>query len=397
MRNYRDGVLRPYIEGFRASSVDGRTLHVLSEMDGPRLAQWLETKMDIAPENQTILISAMDSLLFTQYDVHSRLLWFEQQIKSIKESSSEIKMAKRAMTIIVNGDDSPTGQNEMDMMVNSIKGEVTGLKEIHKVLTAEWEKLEKLGKENFMKLDSGELFKILHRMEKQLSKLSHKMQKYQVYQQFSSMIALRKRMCNTVLGELNAGGIESPILQEKHWKEIFQLLDIKRDGSMSLVLEDLWSVNLLKHLNEIRAICHRAQSENSSAKRIQSMIMTPKEPNGTREERNLSLEEEFEDQSSTETEEKSLNKQEYLLSAKASDIEIGNSLERDLQSATMTAITDEIESEEHSSEEQHPLGITTKTSDDEIEDDALSRVSPIYKRPRHSVVASKLSISVHVE
>merc|ERR1719474_603010 len=156
-------------------------------------------------------------------------------------------------------------------MLDAMKQEMAALNEVHAALTVQWEKLKKIGQENFMRCDTRDLSKSLRLMEEECAQLPSKFKQYEVFKKFMSIVINKKKMSKEILGELNAGGIESPILKEKHWKELFQLLHIKRAKSTQLVIEDLWSINLLKFLNEIRAICSVAQGENSLEKFLEEL------------------------------------------------------------------------------------------------------------------------------
>ncbi len=70
-------------------------------------------------------------------------------------------------------------------------------------------------------------------MEEELSKLPNKMKTYQVYHKFIEIIRAKKKMNKNVLGDLNAGGIDNPILRQKHWRDLFKILGIQKCISIS--------------------------------------------------------------------------------------------------------------------------------------------------------------------
>eukprot|EP01083_Nonionella_stella_P096780 272139_1 len=263
LKNYEGGALRPIIENFRSKGADGRLLYAISKMEGARLKSSLVRMLEISNEaHQNHLIGAMQTLLFTHSDVHTKLSQFDQSIKIIEEQYAEITTAKKAMSVVVDGvgmDD----DHQIEIQLDNIKKEMEGLNEVHKALTVQWEKLQKIGKDQFMRLDTRELGKTLRAMEEELSHLPNKMKTYQVFGKFMEIIKLKKKMNKNVLGDLNAGGVDNPILRQKHWRELFQLLGIKKSNANALIVEDLWSINLLKYLDQIRSVCLVAQGENA--------------------------------------------------------------------------------------------------------------------------------------
>merc|ERR1712228_451481 len=162
LKEYEGGLLRPIIENFRSKSADGRLLFAISKMEGSRLKSSLVRLLEISNETQqNNLINAMQTLLFTHSDA---------AIGQIEESYADIKIAKNAMSGVIEsmpGDDA----QQVEVMVDSIKKEMEGLKAVHKALTFQWEALQKMGQQKFMPLDVRELGKTLRSMEEELSKL----------------------------------------------------------------------------------------------------------------------------------------------------------------------------------------------------------------------------------
>ena len=89
------------------------------------------------------------------------------------------------------------------------------------------------------------------------------MKTYQVFSKFMDILKEKKKMNKNLLGDLAAGGVENPILRPKHWSQVFKILSIRNKTSSSLILADIWDMNLMKYLNELREILTTAQGENA--------------------------------------------------------------------------------------------------------------------------------------
>jgi dynein heavy chain 1 len=271
LRDYEGGILRPLIETFRTKGGDGQVLHAISKRHGVQKRHALIRSLEITDEQQqNNLITAMDGLLFTHSDVHHCLQEFEDRVTQITESYVGIRTARNAMKVVVDsiaGDD----DSQVEAMLGSITKEMHGLAEVHKALTLQWSKLHEIGRQPFLRLDIRELGKALREIQEELAKLPNKMRTYEVYGKFVDILNQKQKMTKNILGDLCAGGIESPILKHKHWCKIFKLLSIKKSNANSLIVEDLWSINLNKYMQELTAITLVAQGENALQKFLEEL------------------------------------------------------------------------------------------------------------------------------
>jgi len=263
LRDYEGGQLRGLTENFKTHFVDGRVLHAISKKDGPLLRGELSRNLEITdPQDQDKVIRALNTLLYTHEHVNGRLSTFENKISEIEGAFKEIRVAKDAMKVVV-ADASDDDGDQIEGTLDSIRKELDGLKEVHKELTDQWGKIQKIGQQKFLDLDSRELGKLLRSIEEDLQKLPNKIRTYQVYHKFMAILEDKKRMNKNLLGDLAAGGSENPLLRPKHWNKLFKLLSISKPNAQALLVDDVWSINLMKYLNEIREILLTAQGENA--------------------------------------------------------------------------------------------------------------------------------------
>ena len=249
LREYDGGSLRNVIENFRHKNVDGAYLQRIAKKEGRAIFGELERNLDLTDnETQERFVAAIRSLLFTFSDVEKRLSEFETSIAEIESNYAEVGTAKKAMSVVV--DTSGSGDDfEVGRILDSVRKELEGLKEVHKALTEKWKELQAFGQQKFLTIDSRELGKTLRNMEEDLSKLPNKMRTYQVYHKFIEILKEKGRINKNVFIDLSSG-----VLRQKHWVKLLKTIGCNKTNPDSLLVADLWNGHIMKHINEIKGL-----------------------------------------------------------------------------------------------------------------------------------------------
>ena len=86
-----------------------------------------------------------------------------------------------------------------------------------------------------------------------LHKMATKMKTYQIFSIIKEKTTMNKNLLNDLAA--GAGSVENPI-------QIVKILSVRNKPFGSSILADLWSMNLMKYMFELRKILTTAQAEN---------------------------------------------------------------------------------------------------------------------------------------
>ncbi|ETO07017.1 cytoplasmic dynein heavy chain, partial [Reticulomyxa filosa] len=139
-------------------------------------------------------------------------------------------------------------------MLDTIRKELIGLKEVHKVLSDRQDELDNIGKQKFIGMDTKVLGKTLREMEDDLGKLPNKIRQYQAYNKFVSTLKNKQKMNKNIFGDLSCG-----VLRQKHWNEVDKVLNLKKNNNTNVVEPN----DLLKFAKPIADIVTVARGESN--------------------------------------------------------------------------------------------------------------------------------------